>query len=63
MFNVFQFQHFGCFDRVVKHQKCNLKALTTTIESIKSKKQIKFDAPLTLFEKILTFQSNYDLMT
>ena len=40
---VFQFQHFGCFDR----QKYNLKASKTTFESIKSKKQIKFDALLT----------------
>ena len=45
---VFQFQQFGCFDRVVKYQKCNLKASKTTFESIKSKKQIKLDALLTL---------------
>ena len=52
--------NFGCFERVI--WKCNLKASNTTFENIKSKKQIKFDSLLTLFEKILTFWSNYDWM-
>ena len=46
---VFQFQHFGCFDRVVKHQKCNLKASKTTFVSIKSKKKRSNLMPYSLF--------------
>ena len=33
---VLEFQHFGCFGPVVKHQKCNLKASKSTFESIKA---------------------------
>ena len=46
-----QFQHLGSFDRVVKHQKYNLKALKATFESIKSNQAIKCDALLTLLRK------------
>ena len=31
---VFQFQHFGCFGPVVKHQECNLKASKATSNQI-----------------------------
>ena len=59
---VFQFQHFGCFGPVVKHQKCNLKASKSTFESIKSNKLSNVKSYSLFFEKILTFQSNYDLI-
>ena len=59
---VFQFQHFGCFGPVVKHQKCNLKASKSTFESIKSNKQSNLMPYSLFFEKILTFQSNFDLI-
>ena len=38
--SVFQFQHFGCFDPVVKHQKYNLKESKSTFKCIKSIKQL-----------------------
>ena len=64
---VFQLKHFGCFDRVVKHQKCYLKASKSTFESIfesiKSSKQSNLIPYSLFFEKILTFQSNYDFMS
>ncbi len=45
------FQHLGCFDRVVKHQKYNLKTLKATFESFKINQAIKCDALLTRLRK------------
>ena len=52
---VFQFQHFGFFDRVVKHQKCNLKASKSTFESIKSNEQSNLMPYSLFFEKNINF--------